>query len=77
MTTPTYDPKISGVLLVGPYNDSGSGGAPVDWENAARVWCIVREYPRANWGIAGVPFAPGGYVSASDAIQYKQDRPLA
>jgi hypothetical protein len=21
MTTPTYDPKISGALLVGPYND--------------------------------------------------------
>ena len=51
-------------------------GAPVDWENAGRVWCLVREYPRQNWGIAGVPFAPSGYLSSLSEIRFEDDEPL-
>lgn len=43
-------------------------GVPVDADNAARVWCILREYPRGNWGIAGYPFPPSGYLSSASQI---------
>jgi phenylpyruvate tautomerase PptA (4-oxalocrotonate tautomerase family) len=44
-------------------------GVPQDFENAARVWCIVREYPRANWGIGGYPFPPSGYLTSANEIR--------
>jgi phenylpyruvate tautomerase PptA (4-oxalocrotonate tautomerase family) len=51
-------------------------GSPLDVDNLARVWCLLREYPRANWGIAGVPFAPSGYLSAANEIAYADDQPI-
>ncbi|MGX7704923.1 tautomerase family protein [Methylobacterium sp. Gmos1] len=51
-------------------------GAPQDDENKARIWCLLREYPRGNWGIAGVPFAPSGYLSCRDEIRFREDEPL-
>ena len=51
-------------------------GSPQDAENTARIWCLLREYPRANWGIAGVPFAPSGYLSALTEIRVQGDEPL-
>lgn len=45
-------------------NDHGQDaeieGVLHDLENAARVWCILREYPRQNWGIGGYAFPPSG-----------------
>lgn len=51
-------------------------GASPEPDNLARVWVLLREYPRANWGIAGVPFAPSGYLSALEEISIEHDRPL-
>jgi phenylpyruvate tautomerase PptA (4-oxalocrotonate tautomerase family) len=44
-------------------------GVPHDLENAARVWCILREYPRQNWGIGGYAYPPSGYLSADREIE--------
>ncbi|MEU6010670.1 hypothetical protein [Streptomyces sp. NPDC047453] len=51
-------------------------GAPLTPENLARVWVLLREYPRENWGIAGAPYAPSGHLSALDEIKVERDRPL-
>ena len=51
-------------------------GAPQDDENRARVWCLLHEYPRANWGIAGAPFAPSGFLSCLGDIRTDGDEPL-
>jgi phenylpyruvate tautomerase PptA (4-oxalocrotonate tautomerase family) len=48
-------------------------GVPYDFENASRVWCILREYPRANWGIGGYPFAPSGYLSSAPEIRVSSE----
>jgi phenylpyruvate tautomerase PptA (4-oxalocrotonate tautomerase family) len=48
-------------------------GVPHDLENASRVWCILREYPRQNWGIGGYAFPPSGYLSSSDAIKISEE----
>lgn len=51
-------------------------GAPDDAENRARVWVLLNELPRGNWGIAGAVFPPSGYLSAIGDIQYEADRAL-
>jgi phenylpyruvate tautomerase PptA (4-oxalocrotonate tautomerase family) len=51
-------------------------GAPHDHANAARVWCLFRDIPRASWGIGGTPFAPSGYASSLGEIQTRDDTPL-
>ncbi|WP_372573633.1 tautomerase family protein [Ruegeria jejuensis] len=43
-------------------------GAAMDLDNMSRVWVIFREYSRDDWGIAGAPFAPSGYVTSLDEI---------
>ena len=48
-------------------------GVPHDLENAGRVWCILREYPRMNWGIGGYAFPPSGYLSAADSIEISEE----
>jgi phenylpyruvate tautomerase PptA (4-oxalocrotonate tautomerase family) len=52
-------------------------GAAHDHENAARVWCLFNDVPRSKWGIAGVPFAPSGYLSCLDQIQTAEDTVIA
>lgn len=48
-------------------------GVPHDLENASRVWCIIREYPRNNWGIGGYLFPPSGYATAAKDIRVSPD----
>jgi phenylpyruvate tautomerase PptA (4-oxalocrotonate tautomerase family) len=45
-------------------------GAPHTADNAARVWTIMRDYPRSHWGIGGYPFPPAGFQTASSQIQF-------
>lgn len=48
-------------------------GAPHTPENAARVWTIMRDYPRSHWGIGGYPFPPAGFRSAASEIRFGDD----
>ena len=48
-------------------------GVPHDLENAQRVWCILREYPRAGWGIGGYLFPPSGFTSALSEIRTSEE----
>lgn len=48
-------------------------GAPHDLDNASRVWCILREYPRQNWGIGGYAFPPSGYMTAATEIKISDE----
>ncbi len=48
-------------------------GVPHDLDNAARVWCILREYPRQNWGIGGYAFPPSGYLSSASQISISHE----
>lgn len=51
-------------------------GSPVDDANKARIWCIMHEHARADWGVGGALFPVGGYKTALSEIKFRDDQPL-